>query len=553
MTARSIVLRRTSANRFGAQVAVNDVDLALAPGECVGLVGHNGAGKSTLIKLMLGPAAPDRQGASPCSARTPRGGAGARARREIGYLPENVALYPALTGVETIVFYARLKGEQPAARPRAARRASALPDAAAARRVGTYSKGMRQRLALAQAHARAARACCCSMSRPAGSIRRCGSSFYEIVRDLRGGGATVLLSSHALAELEGEVDRVVVMNRGRKMADGDLAQLRQLAGIMPRLRIRLAARTSLPGWHAGRGRTAGMRLPRGPDRRTPARCCRTDATSVEILRPSLDDIYAAFPAAAERTRHETDAADRSEGIARRHAQPLGAGRDRAAGRVRADARVSRRGADRHGGHSALAVTVVSLSSLSIFLLPTDRAAAVLRRHRRRVGARHARPAARLPGGAVAGGAGQVRSAMSRSSRSRPASATAPPVSRWRGRPTAATGRSSLLLIASSVLLGAVFVAIGYVVSTVVRDRATAAGHGRRRVAAVRADLRHGVARRAGRRSRAQHRRPDGELAAAAQPGRHLPDCSISRARRMRGCSRAWRGWPAQVRRRRRRS
>jgi len=128
--------------------ALDDVSLALAPGSCTVLVGHNGAGKSTLIKLLLGLIEPDA-GRVQVLGCTPTSRAAAQARRAIGYLPETVALYPALTGAETLAFYARLKGVSTAGNAALLERVG-IGDAAG-RRVGGYSKGMRQRLALAQA------------------------------------------------------------------------------------------------------------------------------------------------------------------------------------------------------------------------------------------------------------------------------------------------------------------------------------------------------------------------------------------------------------------
>jgi Cu-processing system ATP-binding protein len=289
MIPRTILLDRVSKS-FGSQQAVREVDLALAPGECVGLVGHNGAGKSTLIKLMLGLLRPSG-GRVSVLGEDPAAGGGARARRQIGYLPENVALYPALTGIETITFYARLKGEPPA-RARALLDRVGLSPASAARRVGTYSKGMRQRLALAQALLGSPRALL--LDEPTSGLDPAlRQDFYKLLREMRDNGTTVLLSSHALAELEGEVDRVVVMNEGRKVADGDLSRLRQLAGVAPRLRVRLALPATVAGWQTGPG---GMLECTCGEEEIAARL-RTlpeGTTSVEILRPSLDEIYAAF-------------------------------------------------------------------------------------------------------------------------------------------------------------------------------------------------------------------------------------------------------------------
>ena len=141
-----------------------------------------------------------------------------------------------MTGAETLAFYARLK-RQPVSRNAALLERVGIA-AAANRRVATYSKGMRQRLGLAQAllgHPRAL-----LLDEPTtGLDPALRQSFYEIIRELRRNGAMVLLSSHALAELEGQVDRVVVMNQGRKVADGNIADLRALAAIPPRIRLRL--------------------------------------------------------------------------------------------------------------------------------------------------------------------------------------------------------------------------------------------------------------------------------------------------------------------------
>jgi Cu-processing system ATP-binding protein len=283
--------------RFGKQVAVSGVDLTLRAGECVGLVGHNGAGKSTMIKMMLGLLRPS-EGTVRVLGDDPAASASSRDRGRLGYLPENVALYPSMTGAETLAFYARLKG-QPVSLNAALLEKVGIAGAAH-RRVGTYSKGMRQRLGLAQALLADPRVLL--LDEPTSGLDPAlRQHFYEILRDLRGRGAMVLLSTHALAELEGQVDRVVVMNQGRRIADGDLAALRSLAGLRPRIRLRLprgprAVVNGADAW-AGWTRLNDDVLELSCDESEVARTLRGlpgSARDVEILRPSLDELYASF-------------------------------------------------------------------------------------------------------------------------------------------------------------------------------------------------------------------------------------------------------------------
>jgi Cu-processing system ATP-binding protein len=284
------VVMRAVTRRYGAQVAVNAVDLRLRAGECVGLVGHNGAGKSTLIKMMLGLVRPTL-GSVMVLGEDPCAGAAAPARRALGYLPENVALHPSLTGAETLAFYARLKGQPLTRNPGLLERVGIA--AAASRRVGTYSKGMRQRLGLAQALLGDPRVLL--LDEPTtGLDPALRQSFYEIIHDLRCDGATVLLSSHALAELEGQVDRVVVMNRGQKVADGGIAELRGLAAIQPRVRFFAGqGGCDLAGWTALAGGQF-ERLCHEAELADVLRGLPASARDIEILRPSLDALYAQF-------------------------------------------------------------------------------------------------------------------------------------------------------------------------------------------------------------------------------------------------------------------
>ena len=155
----------------------------------------------------------------------------------MGYLPENVAFNGALTGQETLSFYARLKREPTAAVPDLLDRVGL--SAAAARRVTTYSKGMRQRLGLAQALLGNPRILL--LDEPTtGLDPEFRQRFYDIMQDLRDRGATVLLSSHALTELEERADRTIIMNHGVMVASGTLAELRHLAQLPSRIVVTMA-------------------------------------------------------------------------------------------------------------------------------------------------------------------------------------------------------------------------------------------------------------------------------------------------------------------------
>lgn len=282
--------------RYGAQMAVRAVDLTLRPGECVAMVGHNGAGKSTLIKLMLGLVTPTA-GTVRVLGADPAGPAGAAARRRVGFLPETIAFHPSMTGRECLDFYARLKGVPRSGTPALLERVG-LEASAAGRRVGGYSKGMRQRLGLAQALL--GNPSLLFLDEPTtGLDPALRQSFYEIVRALRDAGTGVLLCSHALTELEGQADRVVVMNRGRKVAEGSLATLRRLTRLP--VRVRLTVDGDLPAGLAERA----TRLPGN----IVELVCANDDTAdlvrsvtgagvpfrdIEIVQPTLDDLYAHF-------------------------------------------------------------------------------------------------------------------------------------------------------------------------------------------------------------------------------------------------------------------
>ncbi|APO48880.1 ABC transporter ATP-binding protein [Bradyrhizobium diazoefficiens] len=276
--------------------ALRDVSFDLAPGRLSALVGHNGAGKTTLIKLMLGLIRPD-QGSIRVLDEDPAAGEFS-ARRQLGYLPENVAFNAALTGRETLTFYARLKHVKPS-------KAWAFLDRvgltdAADRRVGTYSKGMRQRLGLAQALLGRPRVLL--LDEPTtGLDPALRQTFYEILNELRDDGATVLISSHALNELEDRAEHVLIMNRGLLAAQGTLSELRSISQLPIRVSVDFAPGAGVPAaWMNG----ASVATPRGrmllvPDEARKMDVLRAAARdpgviNIEIAAPTLDELYAHF-------------------------------------------------------------------------------------------------------------------------------------------------------------------------------------------------------------------------------------------------------------------
>ena len=286
---------------FGNFTAVNKVDIHINAGEMIALAGHNGAGKSTLMKMLLGLLTPTSGSISINS----HSATSLAARQLIGYLPETVALYPNMTGFETLDFFADLKHVSRERNRELLTRVGIIE--AAKKRVGTYSKGMRQRLALAQALLGQPKILL--LDEPTTGLDPASrADFYRILDELRAQGTAILLSSHALAELADQADRIVIMKSGVKTADGDLHALRRDAGLPTRLRAWFADAVNSPapwqpegdGWvcassEADKVARLGELWQAG------------QPTNIDILPPALDDLYAHFLRREENTpAAETD-------------------------------------------------------------------------------------------------------------------------------------------------------------------------------------------------------------------------------------------------------
>ncbi|SFQ14900.1 ABC transporter ATP-binding protein [Tranquillimonas alkanivorans] len=281
----------TVTKTFGRHTALDRVGLTVGAGERVALLGHNGAGKSTLMKIVLG-LIPADGGSVEVLGAAPGSGA---ARAQVAYLPENAAFHPSLTGEEQMALYLRLRGA-PASQARPLLDRVGLGDAAR-RRIGTYSKGMRQRVGLAQALIGRPRLLV--LDEPTSGLdpvsRR---EFYAILEELAADGAAILLSSHALTEVEARTDRIVILSKGRVVADDTLAGLRRNAGLPTRIHVAArpgAADDVARELRAGRRNGVMVDLVCPPDEKL-SRLGRVAelghlVEDVEVVPPSLEDIY----------------------------------------------------------------------------------------------------------------------------------------------------------------------------------------------------------------------------------------------------------------------
>ncbi|MDP3068717.1 MAG: ABC transporter ATP-binding protein [Opitutaceae bacterium] len=233
--------------------AVDHLDLRVEAGQVYGLLGPNGSGKSTTIKLLLGLLEPSAGSCAIFGVPSAR----VEARREVGYLPEAPYFYRHLTGRELVRFYGKMCGLGGAALEARIDEVLATVGmvAAAGRRVGTYSKGMLQRIGLAQALVHDPRLLI--LDEPTAGVDPVGSAaITDLILQLKARGKTVLITSHLLGQIEEVCDRVAILDRGRLLLEGAVADLvgrgdRQALVVETLPAAELA---ELRAWLAARGR-----------------------------------------------------------------------------------------------------------------------------------------------------------------------------------------------------------------------------------------------------------------------------------------------------------
>jgi ABC-2 type transport system ATP-binding protein len=220
----AVIVAEGLGKRYGKTTAVDDISFAIGKGEVFGLLGPNGAGKTTTILMMLGLTDISSGKVSVLGfdpARAPL-----QVKQRVGYLPDSVGFYDHLTAVENLSYTAKLMGLS--MNERALRIADALARVglteAARKRVATFSRGMRQRLGLAEIIVK--RAEIAILDEPTSGLDpQATREFLDLIGELKRGGTTVLLSSHLLDQVQRICDRVALFQNGRIVMMGTVAEL----------------------------------------------------------------------------------------------------------------------------------------------------------------------------------------------------------------------------------------------------------------------------------------------------------------------------------------
>ena len=226
----SIVAAEHLSKWYGQVIGLNDVTLAVPPG-ITGLLGPNGAGKSTLMKIITGQLKPS-QGSVTVLGEPIWGNPALFAR--IGFCPEQDAFYERMTGLEWVAALVRLNGVDEAEADRLARRALELVELtdAASKKIGAYSKGMRQRVKMAQALVHDPELIVLDepLSGMDPIVRR---KTIRMIKEWGRQGKSIIVSSHILHEIEAMTANILLISQGRILAEGDVHQIRDLIDEHP--------------------------------------------------------------------------------------------------------------------------------------------------------------------------------------------------------------------------------------------------------------------------------------------------------------------------------
>jgi ABC-2 type transport system ATP-binding protein len=202
---------------YNGSKALEDLNLNIRPGDIFCLLGANGAGKTTTINLLLnfipptsGTARINNLDVTEHSLET---------KKFLAYIPEQVMLYRNLTGLENLEYFTSLSGERYSReRLLAFLKEAGLPSEAAGRRVGTYSKGMRQKVGIAIAIAKKAKALL--LDEPTSGLDpKAANEFSELLKKMSGSGAAILMATHDLFRAKETGTRVGIMKHGRLVAE----------------------------------------------------------------------------------------------------------------------------------------------------------------------------------------------------------------------------------------------------------------------------------------------------------------------------------------------